>query len=73
MKKVLDDQYVFRGYFRVRKEVNDKIQTIISYIKYELQTSIENNISDKTIKEKLFWLQSDGLKHCSPWILWKNR
>ena len=53
MKKVLDDQYVFRGYFRVRKEVNDKIQTIISYIKYELQTSIENNISDKKKKEKI--------------------
>ena len=32
-------------YFRVRQEVSDEIQTSISFINYELQTSIENNIS----------------------------
>ena len=52
MKKVIEDQYVFRGDFRVRQEVNDEIQTIISYIKDELQISIERNISGKTRKEK---------------------
>ena len=52
MKKVIENQYVFRGDFKVRQEVNDEIQTSISYIKYELQNYIENNIIGKTIKEK---------------------
>ena len=47
MKKLIGDQYVFRRYFQVRQEVNDEIQTIISYIKDELQIFIENNINDK--------------------------
>ena len=63
MKKVIEDQHVFRGYFKVRQEVNDEIQTIISYIKYELQIFIENNIIGKTRKEKSFWLHGDGLKN----------
>ena len=50
MKKLIGDQYVFRRYFQVRQEVNDEIQTIISYIKDELQISIENNIIGKTRK-----------------------
>ena len=62
MKKVIENQYVFRGDFKVRQEVNDEIQTSISYIKDELQNSIENNILGKTKKEKLFWLHGDGLK-----------
>ena len=62
MKKLIEDQYVFRGYFKVRQEINDKIQTIISYIKYELQISIENNIIGKTRREKSFWLHGYGLK-----------
>ena len=37
MKKLIEEQYVFRRYFKVRQEVNDEIQTIISYIKDELQ------------------------------------
>ena len=48
MRKVIEDQYVFRSDFRVRQEVNDYIQTIIYYIKDELQNSIENNIMVKT-------------------------
>ena len=44
MKKVIEDQYVFRSEFRFRQEVNDEIQTSIFYIKDELQNSIENNI-----------------------------
>ena len=58
MKKVIDDQYVFRRNFNVRQEVNDEIQTIISYIKYELQISIENHILGKTRKKTLFWLHA---------------
>ena len=62
MKKVIEDQYVFRSEFKIRQEVNDGIQTSISYIKDELQNSIGNNISCKKIKEKSFWLNGDGLK-----------
>ena len=52
MKKVIEDQYVFRSDFKVRQEVNDEIQTIIFYIKYKLQNYIENNILGKARKEK---------------------
>ena len=52
MKKLIEDQYVFRRDFKVRQEVNDEIQRSISYIKYELQISIENNIFGRTRKEK---------------------
>ena len=62
MKKVIEDQYVFRSDFKVRQEVNDEIKRSISYIKDELQNSIENNILGKTRKEKSFWLHGDGLK-----------
>ena len=47
MKQVIEDQYVFRSEFQFRQEVNDGIQTSISYIKYELQNSIEKNIRGK--------------------------
>ena len=50
MNKLIEDQYVFRRYFRVGQEGNDEIQTIISFIKYELQIHIEKNISVKIIK-----------------------
>ena len=51
MKKVIEDQYVFRSDFNVRQEVNYGIQTSISYIKYEIQNSIENNKIGKTRKK----------------------
>ena len=44
-KKVIEDLNVFRKYFRVRQEVSNEIQTSLSIIKDELQTSIENDIS----------------------------
>ena len=47
MKKVIEDLDVFRSDFRVRQEVSDEIQTSIYFIKYKLQTSIENNIACK--------------------------
>ena len=47
MKKEIEYQNVFRSKVKVRQEVNDGIQRIISFIKYELQNSIENNISGK--------------------------
>ena len=49
MKKLIEDLNVFRKCFRARKEVGDEIQTSISFIKDELQTSIESNISSKKI------------------------
>ena len=47
MKKVIEDQNMFRSEVMVRQEVNDGIQTIISYIKYELQNTIENNLLER--------------------------
>ena len=54
MKKVIEYQYVFKRDFRVRQEVNDEIQTSISYIKDKLQISTENNIIGKTRKKNNF-------------------
>ena len=65
MRKVIEDKYTFRRYFKVRQEVIDEIQTIISYIKDELQIFIEKNITGKTRKERSFWLHGDGMKHYS--------
>ena len=45
IKKVIENMNVFRKYSRVRQEVSDEIQTSISFIKNDLQTPIENNIS----------------------------
>ena len=45
MKKVIEDRNIFGKYFSVRQEVSYEIQTNISFIKDELQTSLENNIS----------------------------
>ena len=50
MKKVIEDQYLFRSYFKVRQEVNYGIHTSISQIKDELQNSIENSIMGKRKK-----------------------
>ena len=46
-KKVIEDQNVFRSEVMVRQEVNDGIQIIISYIKDELQNTIENNLLER--------------------------
>ena len=54
MKKVLEDLNFFRKDFRARKDVSDEIQTRISFIKDELQNSIEINICCKKI-ELIFW------------------
>ena len=45
----------------VRQEVSDEIQTSISFMKYELETSIGNHVYCNKIKEKSFWLHGDGL------------
>ena len=52
MKKVSDEKNVFRSEVMVRKEINDDIQRSISYIKYDLQISIENNVLEGRKKEK---------------------
>ena len=62
MKKVSDEKKVFRSKIMVRKEVNEEIQRIISYIKDELQISIEINVREDRKKEKSFWFHADGLK-----------
>ena len=51
MKKVIEDQYVFKRDFKVRQNVNDVMQTGIFCIRYELQISIEKNIIGETRKE----------------------
>ena len=45
MKKVIEYLNVFRNYLRVRQDVSDEFKTSIYFIKDELQTSIETNIS----------------------------
>ena len=45
MKKIIDYINDFTKDFRVRQEVSDEIQTIIPFIKYELQNFIVNNRS----------------------------
>ena len=65
MKKVIKDLNVFRKYFRFRQDVSDENKTSISFIKDELQTSIETNISCKKAKEKIFWLNGDGFQKSS--------
>ena len=52
MKKGIDSQYFFKRDFKVRQEVNYEKQTSVSFIKDELQISIENNISRKARKKK---------------------
>ena len=54
MKKLIEYQYVFERDLKVRQEVNDEIQTSISYIKDNLQISTEKNMIAKTRKEKSF-------------------
>ena len=62
MKKLMDEQNVFRSEVMVIKEVNDEIQKNISYIKDELQNSIEIMYRREEKKEKQFWLHGNGLK-----------
>ena len=50
IKKVIEYQHVFRSEFLIRKEVHDEIQKNISYNKYELQNSIEDNIMGRRKK-----------------------
>ena len=61
MKKVIEDKNVFRSEVMVRQEVNYEIQSGISYIKDELQNSIENNLLEPSKIGKSFWLHGDGL------------
>ena len=42
---------MFRNEVMVRQEVNDGIQRSISYIKDELQNSIENNVLEEEKRE----------------------
>ena len=61
MKKVIQDLNVLRKYYRVKQYDSDYIQTSIYFIKGELKTSVETNIYCKKEKEKIFWLNGDGL------------
>ena len=54
MKKVIDEQNVFRSEVMVRKEVNDEIKRSISYIKDELQISIERNVLERRKRKNHF-------------------
>ena len=54
MKRVIEYMNVFRKYFRVRQDVSDEIQTSVSFIKDDPQSSIENNISCKNQWNKYF-------------------
>ena len=54
MKKVIEDKNVFRSEFMVIQEVNYRIHRNISYIKYELQNSIKNNVMEGRKRENHF-------------------
>ena len=54
IKKVIKDQNVFRSEVKVRQGVNDGIKRSISYIKDELQNSIENHLPERRKKGKSF-------------------
>ena len=51
MKQVIDEKKVYRGEIMTRKEVNDKIQRSVSFIKEDLQSVIEK-IYRKEAKRK---------------------
>ena len=51
IKKVIKYLNIFRGDFRARQDVSDKIQTSIYFRKDEIQTSIEICIYLKTVKD----------------------
>ena len=53
-KKVIEDLNLFRKGFKARQYVSDEIQTSIYFIKYELQTSTETNISHKILRNNYF-------------------
>ena len=66
MKKVNEYLNIFRKYVRVRQDISDEIQTSTSFIKDELQTSIETNISSKKAKEKMVlveWVWTKTIAH----------
>ena len=66
MKKVIEELNIFRKYVRVRQDISDEIQTSTSFIKDELQTSIETNISSKKAKEKMVlveWVWTKTIAH----------
>ena len=65
MKKITETRYVFRSEFKVIQEVNDEIQTSISYIKDELQNSIENNILGKRKRKNHFGCMVMDQRNCS--------
>ena len=47
MKKAIDEKNVFRSEVMVGKYINNEIKRSISYIKYELQISIEKNVLEE--------------------------
>ena len=53
MKKVSNEKKVFRSKVMVRKDINDKIKRLISYIKYEIQISIEKKCTGRKKKGKI--------------------
>ena len=58
MKQAMEILNVFKLYFRVSQDISDEIQTMISFIKDELQTSVKNVIFLLN-SGSLFWLHSD--------------
>ena len=64
MKEIIKELAIFRIIFRDRQDFSDEIQASISLIKDEIQNSIEKAISHNKSNEKLFWLDSDGIRNC---------
>ena len=59
-EEIFNELVIFRRQFRDRQDVSDEIQTIISLIKDELQTSIEKVMSQNKTKKKYYgWIVTE--------------
>ena len=65
MKKVSDEKKVFRSESMVGKEVNDEIQRSISFIKDELQSSIEKNVQKRRKRKNHIGCMLMDRSYCS--------
>ena len=55
---------IFRREFRNNQAISDEIKTSIYFIKDPITTFIATVLPKNKNKEKLFWLDSDGIRNC---------
>ena len=62
MKEIMNELVIFSRECRYRQDVSNEIQTSIYLIKDKLQTSIWKSDIKKENKQRLLWLNIDGIK-----------